>query len=551
MRSYTRKWLLCSVALIAPLMLAGCADSGRSLDGLNGQRAETVGSDPHSLGVYHFQNGHYGLAIQHFERATKDHPSSVESLNGLGASYDQLGRFDLAERHYRRAMLLDPQSAQTLNNMGYSYWLQGKHDLALAFLRDADGLDEGSRLIAANRELASASLRDIGVVAEAPQTADAGGVADTNVQQKRGARIERVTTSEQILMLKAPAVPASFGGLPEKANAAVSTQADAGVPLSLSYLPAQTAFQAPASESRAEMPTAKAAAPLQTAAVEEQALERNQLEIAPVLFVETVPLPALEAVAAAVPDETLAAKADEVDAVPEAETFVASFGPQAPAWPIQDGVAEETLELAEVAEETFLSDAPLVLAPSSADLDLETTPELAVAPEASEAPDDVITAFFASLVSGLKSFFDTSEPVAFTADAYVGPYGTEAGGRHHALGLARPDQYVAASPRIELSDATGRSGAAERIGDFLEDRGLLVDGLQGGGEASQAVTTIYYGEGWEVYASGLAGMLPAEVKLEVSDQEGVDIHIQVGDDLLAFDRDLIAEDGLRVDDISG
>jgi hypothetical protein len=79
----------------------------------------------------------------------------------------------------------------------------------------------------------------------------------------------------------------------------------------------------------------------------------------------------------------------------------------------------------------------------------------------------------------------------------------------------------------------------------------LVEGLRGGGEATQAVTTIYYGEGWEVYASGLAGMLPAEVKLEVSDQEGVDIHIQVGDDLLAFDRDLTAEDSLRVDDIPG
>jgi hypothetical protein len=214
-------------------------------------------------------------------------------------------------------------------------------------------------------------------------------------------------------------------------------------------------------------------------------------------------------------------------------------------------MAEETLGVAEVAEEVFLSDAPLVLAPSSADLDLETTLEAAAVPEASEAPDDVITAFFASLVSGFKSFFDASEPVAFTAEAYVGPYGTEAGGRHPSLGLVRPDQYVAENPRIELSDATGRSGAAARIGDFLEDRGLLVEGLRGGGEATQAVTTIYYGEGWEVYASGLAGMLPAEVKLEVSDQEGVDIHIQVGDDLLAFDRDLTAEDSLRVDDIPG
>jgi hypothetical protein len=452
-------------------------------------------------------------------------------------------------------MQLDPQSAQTLNNMGYSYWLQGKHDLALAFLRDADALDEGSRLIAANRELASASLRDIGVVAEAPQTANAEGAADaaadTKVQQKRGARIERVTTSEQVLVLKAPAVPASFGGLPEKANGAVDSQADAGAPLSLNYLPAQSAFQSPARESRAETPTAKASAPLQMAAVEEQPLERNQLEIVPVFSVETVPLPALEEVAVAVPDETLAVVVEEIDAVPEAELFVAAFAPQAPAWPIQDGMAEETLEFAEVAEEIFLSDAPLVLAPSSADLGLETTLEAAVVPEASKVPDDVITAFFASVVSGFKSFFDVSEPVAFTADAYVGPYGTEAGGRHHSLGLARPDQYVAANPRIELSDATGRNGAAERIGNFLEDRGLLVEGLRGGGEATQAVTTIYYGAGWEVYASGLAGMLPAEVKLEVSDQEGVDIHIQVGDDLLAFDRDLTAEDSLRVDDIPG
>jgi hypothetical protein len=49
---------------------------------------------------------------------------------------------------------------------------------------------------------------------------------------------------------------------------------------------------------------------------------------------------------------------------------------------------------------------------------------------------------------------------------------------------------------------------------------------------------------------GLASMLPVEVSLAATDEGDADIRIEIGGDLLHFDRDLIADLG-QEDDASG
>ncbi len=147
-----------ALILASPALLMGCSGSGLDLDRLfTGARTQQAAETPHSRGVHHFSEGHFGLAAKYFREATEQDPQSIESLNGLAASYDRLGRFDLAERIYRRALARNPASSQTLNNLGYSYLLQGKFDLALVYLRDADSLATGNEIIQSNRQAAEAA----------------------------------------------------------------------------------------------------------------------------------------------------------------------------------------------------------------------------------------------------------------------------------------------------------------------------------------------------------------------------------------------------------
>jgi tetratricopeptide (TPR) repeat protein len=200
----SKRKLLSTVFLIAPLALVGCADSGGQFsEGMDNTDFMAANDGAHELGVIHFQAGNYGLAVQHFQTATARRPRSVEAWNGLAAAYDKIGRFDLAERYYKRALVVDPQSAQTLNNIGYSYWLQTRYDLALAFLREADDLDGGNRVIQTNRKLASQSFTaaESGQKAAAPIDADA--LAHPLLRGEEVAsspRVERSGEGEQTLI---------------------------------------------------------------------------------------------------------------------------------------------------------------------------------------------------------------------------------------------------------------------------------------------------------------------------------------------------------------
>ena len=107
------------------------------------------------------------------------------------------------------------------------------------------------------------------------------------------------------------------------------------------------------------------------------------------------------------------------------------------------------------------------------------------------------------------------------------------------------------APTIVLTNALGVAGMAARLRDYLSDRGLPVDSLSNADSFGRARTMIYYRDEWRVYAMGLASLLPAAVAIEPRDNVAGDIRIELGGDLLNFDRRLSASRAPMRDDSSG
>ena len=98
---------------------------------------------------------------------------------------------------------------------------------------------------------------------------------------------------------------------------------------------------------------------------------------------------------------------------------------------------------------------------------------------------------------------------------------------------------VAASlPLVEVANGTGRLNMAARLRDHLEAEGVSVKRLTNADNYWHRETTIFYRRGWRSYAEKLARMLPVAIELDDRDGQKSDIRIELGGDLLEFDRGL-------------
>jgi Flp pilus assembly protein TadD len=112
-----------------------------------------LGGDPGddlSLGKRHYREKNYGLAEQHFRRATEKLPRDGEAWLGLAASYDRLKRYELADRAYRQALTIYGPRPEVLNNIGYSFLLRGDLRMARAKFIEAQTRDPENPTIANN-----------------------------------------------------------------------------------------------------------------------------------------------------------------------------------------------------------------------------------------------------------------------------------------------------------------------------------------------------------------------------------------------------------------
>jgi Tfp pilus assembly protein PilF len=121
-----------------------------------------IGGDPGDdlvIGKRHYREKNYGLAEQHFRRATETAPRDGEAWLGLAASYDRLKRYDLADRAYREALAIFGPRPEVINNIGYSYLLRGDRRRARQKFAEAQAKDPGNPTIANNIALIDEAAR--------------------------------------------------------------------------------------------------------------------------------------------------------------------------------------------------------------------------------------------------------------------------------------------------------------------------------------------------------------------------------------------------------
>lgn len=548
-------------ALLASVTLGGClggTDGGQSID-----------LSAYERGKLHYNAGRFGLAVTHFQSAVSRKPDSIEALNGLAASYDRLGRYDLSARYYDRALAADPESTQTLNNIGYSYLLQDRLDLAVAYLRDAQSRDGKDPVVLANRKKAEVSYQeaDLKRSAEAaraerfappasapsrPQVAAQAPVASSaRVKpwiERTAPKVQTLVTQPQVALLGAvdevgidpqlaayrPQQPAAEELLPDHSTA----------PMLLEPRPSPQAGEAVLREVRAAPIVAPEAprAPNRPPSVPVTAPVTG-LAPAEVTVASLDPLPALEGLATETPDGAVGA----VGAV-EAGLVAGSVAPMGPN-PQESlggaivrllpeardhidaaGLAPVEVTVASLDPVRGLSDIAPSIAPSSSVAATES-----VVPEVALRDLDPLDALENEAFETKSGSQQQATPVTEAAEVEVATLSVvvPAASRVDA-GLA-----VAASlPLVEVSNGTGRLAMAARIREHLESKGVVVKRLSNADHFRHQETTIFYRGGFRSYAEDLARMLPAVIDLDGGSDQESDVRLELGGDLLDFDRGL-------------
>ena len=544
-------------ALLASLTLGGC------LGGTTGG-GEFVDLSAYQRGKLHFNAGRFGLAVNHFQSAVRREPASIEALNGLAASYDRLGRYDLSARYYQRALATDPESTQTLNNIGYSYLLQERFDLAVAYLRDAQSRDRKDPVVLANRRAAEVSYQEADLkrsaeeartkrfAAAQPPASPVQVASSRRVKpwiERTAPRIQTLVTQPQLALLGAVEEvgidPQLAAYRPQQPTAAELLPDHAVAPMTLDARPSpEPGEEAVGREVRWSAPTpvgprapdqprsvpVTGLAPAEVtiasldplAAFEGVAAEGSDgadgalgagLAVGSVVPVDPGPHESLGAIALLLPQARAEARAEvpnRIEATHSApiEAIVASLDPSRGLSDVAPGqgrpASVATTEL--VAPEVALSD----LDP----LDALEDDLLAVPQEAAEV----------ALAEFEVAKLGTVVPDAPRVDA-----GPAAGG-----GVA----VSANMPWVEVSNGTGRLAMAARLRDHLEAKGIVVKRLTNAEHYRHQETIIFYRDGWRAYAENLARMLPVVVGLDGRDGQESDVRLELGGDLLEFDRGL-------------
>jgi tetratricopeptide (TPR) repeat protein len=84
------------------------------------------------LGVIHFHEGKFDLAIADFTKAIQLKSQFPEPFYNRGVAYHKNGKYDLAVIDYTKAIQLKPDLVEAYINRGVIYLNEGKFDLAIA-----------------------------------------------------------------------------------------------------------------------------------------------------------------------------------------------------------------------------------------------------------------------------------------------------------------------------------------------------------------------------------------------------------------------------------
>lgn len=93
---------------------------------------------------------------------------------------------------------------------------------------------------------------------------------------------------------------------------------------------------------------------------------------------------------------------------------------------------------------------------------------------------------------------------------------------------------------IEVSNGTGRSRMASRMRRYLSKKGQRVRWLTNAEHYRKKTTTLFYKPGMKSAAEKVAAVLPVKTRLVARTLQRADLQVELGADLLSFDRNLIS-----------
>ncbi len=549
------------VAVFASLAFGACA--GLTEDGESGDLSF------YGRGKLHYNAGQYGLAVKHFQSAVDREPGSVEALNGLAASYDRLGRYDLATRYYGKALASDPESPQTLNNIGYSYLLQKRFDLAVAYLRDAQSRDRKDPVILANRKVAEVAYQEADLTRSA-EMARAGTVqaepAQTEPSEGLRARPAELVEAKPNVRITVATAPSARLAPPPRGRVKPWIERTAPTIQTLVTQP-QTALLG-MMEQAGVSPQLAAYRPQQPAAPD---LLPDPL--AAPLVLDDRPSAAFDGL---ISPEVTAVELDPGEPVKDAPSK--PHGPQ----PVTTGLVRPEVTVASLAPVLPRADIPQTVGepdapsvkgfvPSEVTVaGLDSPDEPSALPVAGLVPSEVTVASLEPVLPLEDTPRTVEEPDAPAMAVLVSPEAMDDGSDPLDLfddvplrsGAPEDSPEIAIAsldsvghigpieeakqpllsrrllPLIEVSNGTGRLSMAARIRRYLESGGLVIRRLTNADTFTRQETTIFYREGWKAYAEDLARLLPAAIDLEGRVGQTSDIRLELGGDLLNFDRGL-------------
>jgi hypothetical protein len=429
----------------------------------------------------------------------------------MGVFHFSAGHFGLAVQHFQSATATNPRSVEAWNGLAATYDKLGRFDLSERYYRRALVVDPQS----------AQTLNNLGFSYWLQGRYDLAMVYLREADEVDGGN--RVIEANRSLATQSYLAQSGARSKPKTAADPVATD---------SLLGQQQEFTGPVIERTGEDEHLLVTRP---ETLESEVSRHQQAAAAPHSLIETfavspdsdssalleTEVPAVSGVASGAFAES-AGSAEPVVPLSPSERVTFAVLEEAPADPRDIANAEP--EVAPVSNEALTEEAPIRL------------PELLEA-----SMTDV------QLAEANVPLPVTTGSAGWLADS-LASYNRRTGARGDVT-----ENAVAATaslPLIEVSNGAGRDGMAARLGDYLTDRGLPAKRLTNAESFDREQTTIYYSEGWRVYAMGLASLLPAGVALASFEDDRSDIRIEIGRDLMVFDGELIADRSVA-DDITG
>jgi tetratricopeptide (TPR) repeat protein len=120
MNTYHKHRVVCIVAVVLILLLAGCGQTPTAEPSAPGEPSSTA-LDHFSQGNDLNRDGEFEKAAEQYEKALELDPQYVDAMTNLGVAYYNLGQLDRAIEQYTKAIEIAPNDADIRSNLAAAH----------------------------------------------------------------------------------------------------------------------------------------------------------------------------------------------------------------------------------------------------------------------------------------------------------------------------------------------------------------------------------------------------------------------------------------------